>query len=157
MEKRNHFFTSALIVFLFLNSRLKLLIFPSFNRVKSRLCVESTSTPLPGSPAHNHRSPAHTPTHSNLCDWSSCNLAPTPSSIHSNGSCRTLTPSASPIHTELHADSMYENSTQSRRTSSAKSSQRRSRNWVQTDEAVPRTNFEPKNLLSLFEDTTVEG
>ncbi|XP_067433142.1 membrane-associated tyrosine- and threonine-specific cdc2-inhibitory kinase-like isoform X1 [Thunnus thynnus] len=131
---------------------------PTFShRVKSRLCVESTSTPLPGSPAHSHRSPAHTPTHSILYDWSSCDLAPTPSSIHSNGSCRTLTPSTSPIHAELHTDSMYESSTQSRHTSSTKSSQRRGRNWVRTEEAVPRPNFEPKNLLSLFEDTAIEG
>ncbi|XP_062299254.1 membrane-associated tyrosine- and threonine-specific cdc2-inhibitory kinase [Scomber scombrus] len=129
---------------------------PTFShRVKSRLSLESTSTPLPGSPVHNYCSPAHTPAHSNLCDWSSCNLAPTPSSIHSNGSCRMLTPSASPIHAELHTDSMNENSTQSRRPSSAKSSQRRDHSWVRTEEAVPRPNFEPKNLLSLFEDTNI--
>ncbi|KAM7370847.1 hypothetical protein PAMP_010361 [Pampus punctatissimus] len=131
---------------------------PTFSyRVKSRLSMESTSTPLPGSPAHNHRSPAHTPNHSVPFDWSSCNLAPTPSSIHTNGSCRTLTPSSSPIHAKLHTASMNENSTHSRHPSSAKSSQRRSRNWIRTEEAVPRPSFEPKNLLSLFEDTAVEG
>lgn len=134
----------------------QLLTFPPLHRVKSRLSVGSTSTPLPGSPRFNHRSPAHTPTHSNLGDWS-CNLAQTPSSIHSNGSCHTLTPSASPIQRELFSDSMNENSTQSRHSSSTKSSQRRGRNWVQTEEAVPRASFEPKNLLSLFEDTTLEG
>lgn len=128
---------------------------PTFShRVKSRLSLESTSTPLPASPTHNHRSPAHTPTLSNLGDWSSCNLAQTPSSIHSNGSCRTLTPNASPIHTERHTDVTNENSTHSRHSSSAKSSQRRGRNWVRTEEALPRPNFEPKNLLSLFEETT---
>ncbi|KAI3365296.1 hypothetical protein L3Q82_010379, partial [Scortum barcoo] len=124
---------------------------PTFsNRVKSRLSVESTSTPLPCSPTHNHRSPAHTPTHSNLGDWSSCNLAQTPSSIRSNVSRRTLTPS--PIRTELHSDV-----TNSRHSLSAKSLQRHGRNWVQAEEALPRPNFEPKNLLSLFEDTTLEG
>ncbi|XP_051272619.1 membrane-associated tyrosine- and threonine-specific cdc2-inhibitory kinase [Dicentrarchus labrax] len=123
---------------------------PTFShRVKSRLSVESTSTPLPGSPTHNHQSPANTPTHSNLGDWFSCKLAQTPSSIHSNGSCHKLTPSASPIHAELHTDTVNENSTHSRC-----SSQRRARNWVRTEEAVPRPNFEPKNLLSLFEETT---
>ncbi|XP_049419565.1 membrane-associated tyrosine- and threonine-specific cdc2-inhibitory kinase [Epinephelus fuscoguttatus] len=129
---------------------------PTFaHRVKSRLSVGSTSTPLPVSPRHNHHSPAHTPTHSRLGEWSS--LAHTPSSIHSNGSCHTLTPSASPIHAELYVDCENENSTQSRRCSSAKSSQRRGRSWVRTEEALPRPNFEPKNLLHLFEDTTVEA
>lgn len=128
---------------------------PTFShRVKSRLSVDSTSTPLPGSPKHNRRSPAHTRSYSNLGDWSSCNLAQTPSSIHSNGSCHTLTPSTSPIHAELHADRMNEDST---RSSSTKSSQRGGRNWFRTEEALPRPNFEPKNLLGLFEDTTVEG
>ncbi|XP_017294813.1 membrane-associated tyrosine- and threonine-specific cdc2-inhibitory kinase [Kryptolebias marmoratus] len=115
---------------------------PSFShRAKSRL--EITSTPLPNSPIHNHRSPAHTPTHSSLCDWS--NLALTPSSIHSNGSCRTLTPSESPAHAQHHTGS-----------SSSKSSERISRNWVQMEEAAPRLGFEPKNLLSLFEKTAEE-
>ncbi|KAA8581587.1 membrane-associated tyrosine- and threonine-specific cdc2-inhibitory kinase [Etheostoma spectabile] len=131
---------------------------PTFlHRIKSRLSVESTSTPLPGSPTHNHRSPARTPTHSNLGDWSSCNLGQTPSSIHSNGFCHSLTPSVSPIHAELCADSTNENSTQSRHSSSTKSSQRRNRNSVQTEGALPQPTFEPKNLLSLFEDTTLEG
>lgn len=120
--------------------------------------MESTSTPLPGSPTHNHRSPAHTPTLSNLGDWSSCNLAHTPSSIHSNGTCHTLTPSVSPIHAELHSDSVNGKSTQSRHSSSARSSQRRGRsNWVTAEEALPRPSFEPKNLLSLFDETTLEG
>ncbi|XP_070707551.1 membrane-associated tyrosine- and threonine-specific cdc2-inhibitory kinase [Pempheris klunzingeri] len=131
---------------------------PTFShRIKSRLSVDSTSTPLPGTPTHNHRSPAHTPTHSNLGDWFSCNLAQTPSSIHSNGSCHPLTPSASPTHTELHADAVNENSTDSRHPSSSRCSQRRDRNCVRTEEALPRPNFEPKNLLSLFEETTLEG
>jgi len=49
---------------------------------------------------------------------------------------------------------MNEDST---RSSSTKSSQRGGRNWFRTEEALPRPNFEPKNLLGLFEDTTVEG
>uniref|UniRef100_A0A3Q3CKD6 non-specific serine/threonine protein kinase n=1 Tax=Haplochromis burtoni TaxID=8153 RepID=A0A3Q3CKD6_HAPBU len=125
----------------------------SCHRVKSRLSVESTSTPLPGSPMRYHQSPAHTPTHSNLSGWFSCKLAQTPSSIHTNGSCRTLTPKVSPIHVELDADPF-----QSLHSPSTKSSQRRGRNWVQVEEAVPpRPSLEPKNLLSLFEETALEG
>ncbi|KAM4525165.1 membrane-associated tyrosine- and threonine-specific cdc2-inhibitory kinase isoform 1-T3 [Odontesthes bonariensis] len=120
---------------------------PSFvHRVRSRLSAESTSTPLPGSPIHSRQSPAHTSTCSVLGDWSPCNLALTPSSIHSNGSCLTLTPSTSPIHAEHHTAS-----------SSTKSSERYDHSWVRSEEAVNRPNFEPKNLLSLFEETTIEG
>ncbi|XP_069547751.1 membrane-associated tyrosine- and threonine-specific cdc2-inhibitory kinase [Brachyistius frenatus] len=127
---------------------------PTFsNRIRSRLSVESTSTPLPGSPIHNYQSPAHTPTHSNLGDWFSCKGAQTPSSIHSNGSCHKLTPNASPIHTELHTGSPT-----SLHPSPAKSSVQRGRNWVRTEEVLPRPGFEPKNLLSMFEETTtLEG
>uniref|UniRef100_A0A3B4GJM5 non-specific serine/threonine protein kinase n=1 Tax=Pundamilia nyererei TaxID=303518 RepID=A0A3B4GJM5_9CICH len=101
----------------------------------------------------NSLSPAHTPTHSNLSGWFSCKLAQTPSSIHTNGSCRTLTPKVSPIHAELDADPF-----QSLHSPSTKSSQRRGRNWVQVEEAVPpRPSLEPKNLLSLFEETALEG
>lgn len=132
-------------------------LFLLFHRVKSRLSVESTSTPLPGSPIHNRPSPPHTPTNSILDDWSSYNLAHTPSSIHSNGSCHTLTPSASPIHADHYTDDKKQNSIQSHRSSSSKCSQRRGRNWVLTEEILPRPNFEPKNLLSLFEETTLEG
>ncbi|XP_034426231.1 membrane-associated tyrosine- and threonine-specific cdc2-inhibitory kinase [Hippoglossus hippoglossus] len=129
---------------------------PTFSqRVRSRMSVESTSTPLPVSPTRSHQSPARTPTLSNLGDWS-CNLAQTPSSIHSNGSCRTLTPSAIPIHTELHTDGVNEKSAHSHHSSSAKSSQRRGPDSVRVEEVVPRPSFEPKNLLSLFEETTLE-
>ncbi|XP_068160772.1 membrane-associated tyrosine- and threonine-specific cdc2-inhibitory kinase [Antennarius striatus] len=121
---------------------------PTFShRIKSRLTMESTSTPLQGSPTHSHRSPAHTPTHSNLGDWSPCNLADTPYSVLSNGSHHVLAPSASPIHAELHTE-------KSTHTSSNKSFQRHSRNWTRTDEDLPRPSLEPKNLLSLFEETT---
>uniref|UniRef100_UPI0037E9A7AB membrane-associated tyrosine- and threonine-specific cdc2-inhibitory kinase n=1 Tax=Semicossyphus pulcher TaxID=241346 RepID=UPI0037E9A7AB len=131
---------------------------PTFShRVRSRLSVESTSTPLPSSPTLNHRSPAHTPTHSTLGDWFSCNLAETPSSIHTNGSCRTLTPSVSPIHAGLHTHNMTETSTHSRHSSSSRSSQKRGRSWVRGEETLPRSTIEPKNLLSLFEETAVEG
>lgn len=126
---------------------------PTFShRIKSRLFVDATSTPLLGSPKHSHQSPARTPIRSNLGDWSS--LSHSPSNIHSNGSCHT--PSASPIHAELYTGSMNEHSTQSRLPSSSKSSQRRGRSWVQTQEALPRPSLEPKNLLSLFEDSTLE-
>ncbi|XP_034563763.1 membrane-associated tyrosine- and threonine-specific cdc2-inhibitory kinase isoform X1 [Notolabrus celidotus] len=127
------------------------------HRLTSRLSVESTSTPLPVSLMNSRLSPTHTPTHSNASDWFSCNLALTPSSIHSNGSCRTLTPSVSPIHGRIHTHSMNENSTHSQHTSSIRSSQRRGRTWVRTDESLSRSNIEPKNLLSLFEETTLEG
>ncbi|KAM9716045.1 membrane-associated tyrosine- and threonine-specific cdc2-inhibitory kinase [Menidia menidia] len=120
---------------------------PTFlNRVRSRLSVESTSTPLPGSPMHRHESSAHTSTCSVLGDWSSCNLALTRSSIHSNGSCLTLTPSASPIHAGCLTP-----------TSSTKSSERNGHSWARTEEPATRSNFEPKNLLNLFEETTLDG
>ncbi|CAJ1081107.1 membrane-associated tyrosine- and threonine-specific cdc2-inhibitory kinase isoform X1 [Xyrichtys novacula] len=125
------------------------------HRLRSRLSVESTSTPLPASPT-SRLSLAHTPTHSNGSDWFSCNLAHTPSSIHSNGSCRTLTPNGSPMPTGIHTHSMIENSTHSQHTSSIRSSQRR-RIWVRSDESLPRPNIEPKNLLSLFEESTLDG
>ncbi|XP_015231440.1 PREDICTED: membrane-associated tyrosine- and threonine-specific cdc2-inhibitory kinase [Cyprinodon variegatus] len=114
---------------------------PTFSlRLKSRLSAESTSTPLQGSPTQNHHSPVHTSvisTQSVLGDWSSYNLALTPSSIYSNRSCHTLTPNLSPIHAEPQPSS---------------SSTRLQR--LHADEAAPRSNFEPKNLLSLFEETT---
>lgn len=117
---------------------------PTFShRIKSRLSAESTSTPLPGSPDHTCHSPIRTSfisAQSPLGGWSSCDLALTPCSIHSNSSCHKLTPDVSPIHAERHPSS----------------SERRRRNGTRVDEAVPRSNFEPKNLLSLFEDTTLE-
>lgn len=120
--------------------------------MKSRLSVESTSTPLPG----NRRSLANTPTHSDVCDWYSCNLEQTPSSMHSNG-CHTLTPSSSLNHTELYTDSLNENCSESRKSSSSRLSQRHGRNWTRTEEALPRSNFEQKNLLKLFEEAALEG
>ncbi|KAK7919630.1 hypothetical protein WMY93_010914 [Mugilogobius chulae] len=118
---------------------------PTFShRLKSRL--ESTSTPLPRSPSHYYQSSAHTPNRSVLREWPSCNLPLTPSSINSCDSCHDLTPNGSPIHTSKVI-----------RQSSTKSTERNGRGWVRADELLPRPNFEPKNLLSLFEETTLEG
>ncbi|XP_068610728.1 membrane-associated tyrosine- and threonine-specific cdc2-inhibitory kinase [Brachionichthys hirsutus] len=115
---------------------------PTFShRIKSRLTMESTSTPLHSSPTHSHRSPAHTSTHSNLGNWSSCSLVETPYSVLSNGS----------PHAELGGDIANEKSTHS---SSNKSFQRHGRNWIRREEDLARPGLEPKNLLSLFEDTT---
>ncbi|XP_055006095.1 membrane-associated tyrosine- and threonine-specific cdc2-inhibitory kinase isoform X2 [Boleophthalmus pectinirostris] len=120
---------------------------PTFShRLKSRLSLESTSTPLPRSPSHYHRSPAHTPNHSVLREWPSCHLPLTPSSINSFNSCHDLSPNGSPIKTS-----------QLSRQSSAKSTQRSGRNWVRANELLQRPNFEPKNLLSLFEETACDG
>lgn len=107
---------------------------PLSHRLKLRMSLESTSTPFPGS-----GSPAGTPTH--LRKWNSCNLALSPSAIHLNGSCHTLTPNASPIHSA----SMSKVSRLSPQTSP-----------VGDDEILLRHNLEPKNLLSLFEETAVE-
>ncbi|XP_007572863.1 membrane-associated tyrosine- and threonine-specific cdc2-inhibitory kinase [Poecilia formosa] len=118
---------------------------PTFsNRIKSGLSVESTSTPLPGSPV---RGPVHS-TQSVLGSWSSCSLPLTPTSSHLNNSCHKLTPDVSPIHAERHPGSP-----------STASTERRRRGRVRAEEAAatPRPNFEPKNLLSLFEETTLEG
>ncbi|XP_037319165.2 membrane-associated tyrosine- and threonine-specific cdc2-inhibitory kinase isoform X2 [Pungitius pungitius] len=132
---------------------------PTFShRIKSRLSAESTSTPLPLSPRHYRQSPAHTPTHSDLGGCSPFRSAQTPSSIHSNGSCRALTPGASPIRAELYrTDGGAAPSRPPSPPPPAESSRRAARNWVRSEEALPRPNFEPKNLLSLFEDTAVEG
>lgn len=128
-------------------------IFP-FYRVKSRLFVKSTSTPLPGSPLHNHKGPACTPTHLILNDGSSHDFVHTPSSIHSNGTYHTLTPNASPVNTRLCSDIVNEKMANSKHSAPSKNSQQRGYNWIQSEEALPRPNFEPKNLLSLFEETT---
>lgn len=132
---------------------------PAFSqRVRSRLTVEGgTSTPLPGSPTQGRQDPARTPNRSMLGDWPSYDMDHTPSSIHSNGSCHMMTPTVSPIHADNHIGDLKEHSIQSCRSSSAKSSQRRGRSWRLTEEDLPRPNFEPKNLLSLFEETTLEG
>lgn len=120
---------------------------PTFShRLNLRLSSESTSTPLPGSPPLYRRSPAPTPDRSVLREWPCSKLALTPSSIHSYNSCHDLTPNGSPAHTSKLS-----------RQSSAKSTGRSVRGWVSADDLLPRPNFEPKNLLSLFEETTSDG
>uniref|UniRef100_A0A672IW22 non-specific serine/threonine protein kinase n=1 Tax=Salarias fasciatus TaxID=181472 RepID=A0A672IW22_SALFA len=116
------------------------------HRVRSRLSMGNSSTPVHGSPLSGHRSPARSPSHSDVSSWSSLKLARTPSSIHSNGSCCTLTPGGSPLLTQLQTGP-----------SPARTLQRGRRRRLQTDEAEPRPGFEPKNLLSLFEETSSEG
>ncbi|XP_076007758.1 membrane-associated tyrosine- and threonine-specific cdc2-inhibitory kinase [Genypterus blacodes] len=128
---------------------------PTFShRIRSRLSVDSTSTPLPTSPAHSHHSPARTPTHSLIADWPSRHLTFTPSSVHSSGSFHSGVPCMSPIHKETHTDSVCDVSALSRRSSS---SQRSGHKWVRSEEALPRPSLEPKNLLSLFEETSLDG
>ncbi|XP_075890362.1 membrane-associated tyrosine- and threonine-specific cdc2-inhibitory kinase [Nelusetta ayraudi] len=122
---------------------------PTFShRVKSRLSMDNTSTPLPGSPTHNHHSPART----KPSDWATSCSKMTTSSIHSNRSYHTLTPSSSPVLAELQTNIMNETSAHNRHPSSVKSSQRHRQNRTCTEEALPRPSFEPKNLLSLFEE-----
>lgn len=118
------------------------------------MSMESTSTPRPGAPTHDRCSPAHTPTHSTMGDWSSCNLGQSPSSILSNGSNHTETPNGNLEHAGLHAGITDENSAQSHLSSSKKSFQWRGHNWITREADLPRPNLEPKNLLSLFEETT---
>lgn len=122
---------------------------PTFSHksmLELRFSLESTSTPLPGSPPFCRGNPAHTPNCSVLREWTSSNLPLTPSSIDSYDSCHDLTPHGSSIHTPKLS-----------RQSSAKSTGRSGRNWVRADELLPRPNFEPKNLLSLFEETAIDG
>ncbi|KAJ7984450.1 hypothetical protein DPEC_G00354960 [Dallia pectoralis] len=120
---------------------------PTFShRLESRLSVGSTSTPLPNSsPKSPQLSPAHIHTLS-----PSLNLTHTPSSIHSDRSCHTLTasPNLSPIDT-----GSQQMDTHSQHSTSANSARRPVRNCVRP-EPLPRPSFEPKNLLSLFEETT---
>ncbi|KAJ0060597.1 hypothetical protein NL108_016586, partial [Boleophthalmus pectinirostris] len=87
-----------------------------------------------------------TPPKDILREWPSCHLPLTPSSINSFNSCHDLSPNGSPIKTS-----------QLSRQSSAKSTQRSGRNWVRANELLQRPNFEPKNLLSLFEETACDG
>ncbi|XP_010902152.2 membrane-associated tyrosine- and threonine-specific cdc2-inhibitory kinase isoform X1 [Esox lucius] len=135
---------------------------PTFShRLKSRLSVGSTSTPLPSSspPVFSQLSAAHTSTHSGDIHTPSrsLNLAHTPSSIHSERSHHTLTASPSPIplDTGSHRLCQLDRSmdTPSQHSTSVNSAGRPVRNWVRS-EPLPRPSFEPKNLLSLFEETT---
>lgn len=49
---------------------------------------------------------------------------------------------------------MDENMANDRHLPPGKHSQQYGYDWILTEEALPRPNFEPKNLLSLFEETT---
>lgn len=120
--------------------------------------MEATSTPLPDSPAHR-QSPTYTPNRSVSDDWLSCNLGQTPSSIHTNCSCYTTTPNASPIHRGSRTHSMNKTSTSCQRSSSKKSvlPSNRDLDWAVADAYFRGPNFEPKNLLNLFEETAMEG
>ncbi|XP_030630878.1 membrane-associated tyrosine- and threonine-specific cdc2-inhibitory kinase [Chanos chanos] len=127
---------------------------PTFShRIQSRLSVGSTSTPLPDSNTHPYLSPSLTPTHTH-------SLLDTPSSIHSNGSRHTLTgtPNLSPLHTGSLCGSPRGSAQCSQsldhhcRLNSSGSKQ----SWIRP-EPFARTSFEPKNLLSLFDETTLES
>ncbi|XP_062331448.1 membrane-associated tyrosine- and threonine-specific cdc2-inhibitory kinase [Osmerus eperlanus] len=130
----------------FLPGGLDLELSPTFShRVKSRLSAGSTSTPLPAPPPQPPSTPPHsrhlhTPTHS---------LTHTPSSIHSYGSPVSREPS-------LTLEGCQDSPCQLHPSRSSRSSCRPGRNWV-IQEPLPRPSFEPKNLLSLFDDTAVEG
>ncbi|XP_041740036.2 membrane-associated tyrosine- and threonine-specific cdc2-inhibitory kinase [Coregonus clupeaformis] len=130
-----------------------------FHRIKSRLSMGSTSTPLPNSPpVFCQLSPAHTPTHTSDIHTPSrsLNLTHTPSSIHSDRSRHTLTAiTGSPKDTGSHRLSLIDRSmdAHSQHNTSTHSSQWPVRNWVRS-EPLPRPSFEPKNLLSLFDETT---
>ncbi|CAN9509214.1 unnamed protein product [Ophioblennius macclurei] len=107
-------------------------------RVRTRLSMENSSTPISTSKRYDRQSPARTPYHSDASM-----LTHTPSSIHSNGSCCTLTPGVDPLLADPQTSP-----------SPAGSSLRSSRRRLQIDKAEPRPSFEPKNLLSLFEETS---
>ncbi|XP_066520772.1 membrane-associated tyrosine- and threonine-specific cdc2-inhibitory kinase [Hoplias malabaricus] len=119
---------------------------PTFShRMQSRLSVGSTSTPLPNSSAHTASTLTHTPTH---------NLTHTPSSIHSSSSRHKLagSPSLSPIR--LGSPARSDQSVDPQRTSDSPASIRLCRSWEENEN---KSGFEPKNLLSLFDETTLEG
>lgn len=125
-----------------------------FYRVKSALSTENTSTPLPGSTSLHHRSRDCTPTRLILSDGSSRDFVHPPSSILSNGTYNTLTHTRSPVNTGLRSDAVNGKVANGGHSSPGGNSQRRGHNWIQMEEALPRPTFEPRNLLSLFEETT---
>ncbi|XP_008312267.1 membrane-associated tyrosine- and threonine-specific cdc2-inhibitory kinase [Cynoglossus semilaevis] len=121
------------------------------DRVRSRLwSVESTSTPLQASQANGHHSPVHRSLHSDFRDQ-----AQNRSSMDSSPVCETLTPNASPCCADLDFVHRSGKSTPSR-PSSNKSTRWPHFNLDEIDGVVPLGNFEPKNLLSLFEDSVHE-
>ncbi|KAI4876870.1 hypothetical protein NFI96_020411 [Prochilodus magdalenae] len=119
---------------------------PTFtHRTQARLSVGSTSTPLPNSSALANDSLTHTPTRS---------LTYTPSSILSNSSRRTLagSPSVSPIRQGSPAPS--NRSVDLQLLSDSPASSRSHRSWAENEQ---KSGFEPKNLLNLFDETTLES
>ncbi|CAL8303329.1 unnamed protein product [Lota lota] len=113
---------------------------PSFpERVRSRLSMGSTSTPLP-------RSPLRTPS-----------PGPAPSTIHSNGSGRTPTHHSrlGSAHSRSGTPVVYPNSPDSHRSQRGSSTQRLHEDKVEGTLSW-NLSIEPKNLLKLFEDTERE-
>ncbi|XP_061823800.1 membrane-associated tyrosine- and threonine-specific cdc2-inhibitory kinase [Nerophis lumbriciformis] len=106
--------------------------------------MKSTSTLLPRFPGLDHLSPPQTPSRLSPFEWAHCNGAHT--SIQSTD-CHTMTPSYSPCLSETHISSR-----QNRR-----SSQRRDRKWICSEDDTSRASFKPKNLLCFFEETNTEG
>ncbi|XP_067100181.1 membrane-associated tyrosine- and threonine-specific cdc2-inhibitory kinase isoform X2 [Osmerus mordax] len=83
-----------------------------------------------------------------------------PSQLHPSRSSRSpsqLHPSrSSRSPSQLHPSRSSRSPSQLHPSRSSRSSCRPGRNWV-IQEPLPRPSFEPKNLLSLFDDTAVEG
>ncbi|KAM9816761.1 membrane-associated tyrosine- and threonine-specific cdc2-inhibitory kinase [Neosynchiropus ocellatus] len=112
------------------------------NRKLDPFLLDGTSTPLVGSSAP--KCPVHSPIRLNVPDMSPFHL-----SKHSR--LLPLTPKSSPIHN----NSLNDSCPRSRH--SCRSSQRRSRAWMLLEDDLPRSNFEPKNLMGLFQETAVGG
>ncbi|XP_026864966.2 membrane-associated tyrosine- and threonine-specific cdc2-inhibitory kinase [Electrophorus electricus] len=141
---------------------------PTFShRIQASLSVGSTSTPLPNSSALTNASPTQ-PTHSHHDSTHPCILSQSCTSLcYTQPGC---TPSSSPSHSLSLSPIRCSSSTGSRHSThsldlrnlsdSPASSRcsRAARSWVETEsEPVPRSGFEPKNLLSLFDETTTES
>ncbi|KAM8876480.1 membrane-associated tyrosine- and threonine-specific cdc2-inhibitory kinase isoform 1-T4 [Synchiropus picturatus] len=101
--------------------------------------LDGTSTPLVGSSAP--KCPVHSPIRLNVPDLS-------PFHLSKHSSVLSLTPKSSPNN------SLNDSCPRIRR--SCHSSQRR-RPWMLLEDDLPRSNFEPKNLMGLFQETPVGG
>ncbi|KAG9267261.1 membrane-associated tyrosine- and threonine-specific cdc2-inhibitory kinase [Astyanax mexicanus] len=114
------------------------------HRLQVRLSFGSTSTPLPASSTLARDCLTHTPTRS---------LTHTPSSIRTSSSRHTLTgsPTLSPIRLGSQGRSSRSSDLQLLLSDSPASS-RSLRSWAENEQ---KSGFEPKNLLNLFEDTTL--
>ncbi|XP_023646832.1 membrane-associated tyrosine- and threonine-specific cdc2-inhibitory kinase [Paramormyrops kingsleyae] len=118
---------------------------PSFSqRVQSRLSLGSTSTPLPKVSSDSYHGATRTPRHSPVRSW---NITTTPNSSSSLNMTRTLmhslSPSDGPSPNGTHDDPPLVNHSPIPK-------------WIRPD-SCPRTAFEPKNLLSMFDETSLEG